>query len=74
MKKGYDMDHMVKVVDEESGVVIAMLDDSGRPPWDPTLGMWADLARKIGEAYGCDEVALFRGDKKLLVRVAEGCT
>lgn len=72
MKKGYDMDHMVKVVDEASGVVIAMLDDSG--PWAPALGMWADLARKIGEAYGCDEVALFRGDKKLLVKVTEGCT
>lgn len=59
------MDHMVKVVDEASGVVIAMLDDSGP---------WADLARKIGEAYGCDEVALFRGDKKLLVKVTEGFT
>lgn len=71
MKKGYDMDHMVKVVDEASGVVIAMLDDGYRAP---ALEMWADLARKIGEAYGCDEVALFRGDKKLLVRVTEGCT
>lgn len=72
MKKGYDMDHMVKVVDEESGIVIAMLDDGG--VWAPGIIPVVDLARKIGEAYGYDEVTLVRGDERLLVKVTEGCT
>lgn len=69
MKKGYDMDHMVKVVDEESGIVIAMLDVDG-----VKLSEMAKLAWTIGEAYGCNEVTMFYGDKSLKVKVSEGCT
>lgn len=62
---------MIKVVDEESGVVIAMLDDGG--PWVPSLAMWAGLARTIARAYGYDEVTLVYGDDRLLIKVTEEC-
>ena len=48
--------YMIEVLDEESGIVIAVLDARG--PWTPSDEALAKLVRAIEKAYGYDAGSL----------------
>ena len=55
MKKETKMineNHMIKVICEENGIVMAYLDESG--PHAPSRDEIVKLARVIAKAYGCN--------------------
>jgi hypothetical protein len=56
MKEGNEMEHMVKVVDTFTGIVIAYLDQDAFDRAEATV---AHVAAQVGKLYGCDEVEVY---------------
>jgi len=56
MKKGNEMEHMVKVVDTTTGIIIAYLDQDA---FDRSGATTAAVAGQVGKIYGCVEVEAY---------------
>ena len=56
MKKGNEMEDMVKVVDTNTGIVIAYLDQDAFDRAEDTMTF---VSAQVGWVYGCDEVEVY---------------
>lgn len=57
MQKGNDMDHMIKVVDEFTGIVVAALDPTGIDQ-----SKLREVIETLQRAYGCELTTFYPGE------------